>query len=106
MTGRILLWVAVTLVVIALENRARKNLKKSLMAFATFVWISGLGAAGLGMRAVPLFFISHLLLLGGAWTALMIYLWKGRYIWWIFLLPAATLAIFVFSDFVEGSRYN
>jgi len=106
MTGRLFLWLLLTLAAIGLDFKARRDPKKSLTALATFVWILSVAAAGLTMRAVLPFFVPHLLLIAAAWAALLYYLWRGRYLWWVFLLPLGTLGLFVLFDFMEGARYH
>ena len=102
--GRILLFVLLTLGLIALDWYRRRDWRKSLIALGTFLWIASLAMMGLTMRAILPLFLAHTVLLALAWLALLFYLYKERYLWWAFLLPAATLLLFVALNFFEGSR--
>ena len=106
MKGKIILWLAATLILIGWEYYRHRNLRKSLIAFGTFVWIASMATVGITMRPVlPLFavhYLSILLSLG----ALIYYLLRGKYLWWVFLLPAVTVLTFLELNFLEGSRYE
>ncbi|WP_456392821.1 hypothetical protein [Nitratifractor sp.] len=104
--SRLILWIVLTLGLIALEYFRRREWRRSLVALGTFAWIVGLGFAGMTMRAVLPFFALHIVLLILAWGALVYYLYARRYLWWAFLLPLASLGLFVLFNFLEGSRYE
>jgi hydrogenase/urease accessory protein HupE len=103
---RLILWILLTLGLIALEYRRRREWKRTLLATAAFVWILGLGFSGMIMRPVLPFFVAHILALILAWGALLYYLYSRRLLWWALLFPLATLGLFVLFDFLEGSRYE
>ena len=104
--GRIIAWIVLTLALIALDAYRRRDLRKSLVALASFALILGFAAMGLNMRAILPLFVAHTLLILFAWSALLYYLLRGRYYWWAFWLPALSLALFVGLNFMEGSRYE
>ena len=103
---RLLFVVLLTLGAIAFDWLRRRNLRKTLIALGTFLLLITLAIMGMTMRPVLPLFLAHLVLLAVAWLALFYYLWRGRYRWWIYWLPALTLLIFVALNFLEGSRYE
>lgn len=104
--GRILFVVLLTIGAIGLEWYLRRDLRRTLIASGTFLLLISFAIVGMTMRAVLPIFLAHLVLLAVAWLALFHYLWKGRYLWWIYWLPALTLLLFVGLNFFEGSRYE
>jgi hypothetical protein len=104
--SRLILWILLTLGLIALEYRRSREWKRSLLAVAIFVWILSLAVVGLTMRAVLRFFLLHTLLILFAWGALLYSLYARRWLWWAFVLPALTPLIFYLFNFFDGSRYE
>jgi len=106
MKGKIIFWLAATLILIGWEYYRHRDLRKSLIAFGTFVWIASMATVGITMRPVLPLFAVHYLLILVAWGALVFYLFRGKYLWWVFLLPAVTVLTFLGLNFLEGSRYE
>jgi len=104
--SRLILWILLTLGLIAWEYHRRREWRRTLLALGSFVWILSLAAMGLTMRAVLPFFAAHLVLIVLAWGALVYYLYSRRYLWWAFLLPLLTLGLFLLFNYIEGSRYE
>lgn len=104
--GRVVFFVLLTLGLIALEWYYRRDWRRSAVALGTFLFLSSLAMMGLTMRAIIPLFLTHVVLLAIAWLALLYYLYRGRYLWWAFLLPVATLLLFLGLNFLEGSRYE
>ncbi len=104
--GRIVALVLITLGLIALDWYRRRDNRKTLLAGATLVLLASYLIAGTVLRAILPLYLAHLVLVAVAWIGLLYYLLRGRYVWWIFLLPAATLALLVVLNFLEGSRYE
>jgi len=104
--SRLILWILLTLGLIALEYRRSREWKRSLLAVAIFVWILSLAVVGLTMRVVLPFFLLHILLILFAWGALLYSLYIRRWLWWAFVLPALTPLIFYLFNFFDGSRYE
>ena len=88
------------------DYHRHRDIRKSLIASATFVWIATLGALGISMRAILPLFAVHYLTVLAAWGALIVYLWRGIYLRWVFLLPLLTVAAYFGLNFLEGSRYE
>ncbi len=104
--SRLILWILLTLGLIALEYRRRREWRRSLLAVGIFVWILSLAVVGLTMRAVLPFFLLHTLLILFAWGALLYSLYIRRWLWWAFVLPALTPLVFYLFNFFDGSRYE
>ncbi len=83
-----------------------RNIRKSLIASGTFVWIAALATFGITMRPILPLFATHYLAVLTAWGALMLYLWRGVYYRWVFVLPLLTVIAFFGLNFLEGSRYE
>ncbi len=106
MKGKIILWLVLTLALIAWDYYKTRDIRKSFTAFGTFVWISSLAMLGVTMRPVLPVFAVHYILILISWGGLIFYLWRGKYYWWIFALPALTVLVFIGLNFLEGSRYE
>jgi len=106
MKGKIILWLAITLVAIGWEYYHHRNLRKTLIASGTFAWIATAATLGMTMRAILPLFAAHYLTILLAWAGLLFYLWRDKYVWWIFALPVVTMLAFVGLNFFEGSRYE
>jgi ABC-type Fe3+ transport system permease subunit len=104
--SRLILWILLTLGAIALEYFRRREPKRSLIALGIFAWILSLAVAGMTMRAVLPFFLAHILLILFAWGALLYSLYARRWLWWAFLLPLLTPALFFLFGLLEGSRFE
>ncbi|WP_457606952.1 hypothetical protein [Nitratifractor sp.] len=104
--GRLFLLVLLTLGAIALEWWRRRDWRKSLIALGSFLLLISFAIMGMTMRAVLPLYLTHLVLIAIGWFALLYYLWRGRYLWWVYWLPALTLLLFVALNFLEGSRYE
>ena len=104
--ARILFIVLLTLGAIAFDWVRRRDLRKTLIALGTFLLLITFAIMGMTMRPVLPLFLTHAVLLVIGWLALFHYLWRERYYWWIYWLPALTLLTFVALNFLEGSRYE
>ncbi len=103
---RLVLIVLLTLGAVALDWYWRRDWKKSLLALGTVILLIAFAITGMTLRPILPLFLGHVVLLVVAWLGLLYYLWKGRFLWWIVLLPALTLLLFVVLNFLEGSRYE
>ena len=106
MTARLVLFITVTLLLIAFDWYRHKEWRKSVLATVCFVWLLCLAFAGFVMRPILPLFVLHIVFVLAGWLALMWYLFKGRFIWWVFMLPVLSMALFVLLNFMEGSRYE
>lgn len=105
--GRVVLLFILFVALIAFEYSRRKNLKKSLFSVAILLYLFGVGYSGtVLMRVVaPLYFV-HLLFIIIGFAALLWYLWSSKLYWYLFVLPLATIALYVVLNLFDGSRYE
>ncbi len=106
MKGKIIVWLVLTIILIGWDFYRHRDIGKTFTAFGTFVWISSMAVIGITMRPVLPIFAAHYILILISWAALVYYLWRGKYYWWIFALPVLTVLVFIGLDFLEGSRYE
>jgi len=95
-----------TFVLMILQYLKNKNIKKLLISLLSMAVIVGLGVAGMLTRSVPPIFFAHLMLIVVSWGALLFYMFRGRYYWYLILSPSVTIALFWILALTEGSRYN
>ena len=106
MKGKILFWLAVTVVLIGWDYYRHRNARKTLIASGTFIWIAVLATFGISMRPILPLFAVHYLVILASWGALMFYLWREVYLKWVFVLPLLTVIAYFGLNFIEGSRYE
>jgi hypothetical protein len=92
---------------IFIDYRKNKNYKKSIRASIILLYIFAIGySGGIATRAIaPLFFL-HLLAVVASYLAFLYYLLKEKLLWYIFLVPLATIGIYIVLNFLDGSRYE
>jgi len=100
----VILLILVTLALIFVLYSRDKNLKKFLLSLVTFALILSLGVIGNLTRSVMPLFMAHLILLIISWGALIVYLFKARYYWWILFSPVITIGLFLLLESISGSR--
>ena len=83
-----------------------KELKKLLIALGTFVIILSLGVIGNLTRQVFPLFISHILLMIISWGALIVYIVRDRYYWWVIFSPIVTIVLFLLLELLTGSGHE
>ncbi len=105
--GRVIILTIITVAIIFLEYKKRKNLKKSIIAIVLFGYILMSGYSGYILTKViaPLFFI-HLLAILLCYIALIYYIIKDKLYWQIFLIPIFTIAGYFILNYIDGSRYE
>jgi hypothetical protein len=106
MKGKIVIWLAATLILIGWDYYKNRNAGKTLTAISTFLWIASVATVGITMRPILPLFATHYILVLTAWAGLIFYIWRDKYYWWIFALPAVTILVFIGLNFLEGSRYE
>ncbi len=106
MKAIVIIAVLLTLAMIVLEYRKKKNFKKTVIALGTFGVIISLAIAGNLNRPVIPIYIAHLILVIIGWGALIYYLWKGRYLWWIIFSPFLTIILFLLLELLTGSGHD
>ena len=106
MKALIILAIIATVAIIFLQYSRNKNLKKLLIALATFGVIISLAVVGNLTRPVIPIFMAHLILVIAAWGGLMVYLVKEKYYWWIIFSPIITIGLFLVLELLTGSGYE
>ena len=106
MKALIILVILVTLGTIFIQYSRNKNLKKLLIALATFAIIISLGVVGNMTRQVVPLFMAHIVLMIVSWGALAWYLIRDRYYWWIIFSPLVTLGLFLLLELLTGSGHE
>ena len=106
MKALIILVILATLAIIFFQYTKNQNVKKLLIALATFGMIISLAVVGNLTRPVIPVFIAHIILVMIAWGGLMFYLMKEKYYWWVIFSPVITIGLFLLLEFLEGSRHG
>jgi len=106
MKAFILLTLLTTLVVIFIQYSRSRNLKKLLIALATFGAVISLGIMGNITRQIMPLFMVHLILMVLSWGGLIFYLIRGKYYWWIIFSPVLSLGLFLILEFLTGSGHE
>ncbi len=106
MKALIILAILITVAIIFFQYSRNKNLKKLLIALATFGVIVSLAVVGNLTRPVIPIFIAHIILVIIAWGGLMVYLLKEKYYWWIIFSPIVTIALFLLLEILTGSGHE
>jgi asparagine N-glycosylation enzyme membrane subunit Stt3 len=102
----IVLAVIVTLGLVALHFRKHRDVKKTAGMLALFALLVALAIAGGVTRAIPPLFLAHIIAVIVAWAALMWYILGGRFFWYAYALPVATVLFFWVLEYTEGSRHE
>jgi len=106
MKALIILVIIATVAMIFFQYSRNKNIKKLLIALASFAMIISLSVVGNLTRPVVPIFIAHLILVIAAWGGLMVYLVKERYYWWVIFSPVLTIVLFLLLEALTGSGHE
>ena len=106
MKGMVVITVLLTLGWITLDYRKKRNFKKTLIALGSFAIVISFVIAGNLTRPVVPLYIAHLLLVIIGWGALLFYLWKEKYLWWLVFSPLLTIVLFLLLEFLTGSGHE
>jgi hypothetical protein len=106
MKALIILAILATLGIIFFQYSRNKNIKKLLIALATFGMIVSLAVVGNLTRPVIPIFIAHIILIIMAWGGLMVYLMKEKYYWWVIFSPVVTIILFLVLEMLTGSGHD
>jgi hypothetical protein len=106
MKALIILAILATLGIIFFQYSRNKNIKKLLIALATFGMIVSLAVVGNLTRPVIPIFIAHIILIIMAWGGLMVYLMKEKYYWWVIFSPVVTIVLFLVLEMLTGSGHD
>jgi hypothetical protein len=98
--------VLATVSLIFVQYTRSRDIKKLLVAIASFGLIIALGIMGNLTRSVIPLFMAHLILLVAAWGALILYLLRNRYYWWLIFSPIVTIVLFLILELLTGSGHE
>lgn len=103
MKALIIIVILVTLAIIIVQYNRKKNLSALFTSLATFGLILAFTTLGNMTRPVMPLFIAHLVLVIISWGALILYIFKEKYYWWLIFAPIVTLGLFYILELLAGS---
>jgi len=106
MKALIVLTILITLVVILLKYKQDKNLKKLFISLGTFTFLILLGISGNITRQIIPLFLLHIVLLIGAWSGLLVYIFRAKYYWQVIFTPVVTIVLFLILELLTGSAHE
>ena len=106
MKALIILVILATFGAIFFQYSRHKDTKKLLISLVTFVIILSLGVIGNLTRQVFPIFISHIMLIIVAWGALVLYMLRDKYYWWVIFSPVVTIGLFLLLELMTGSGHE
>jgi hypothetical protein len=106
MKALLVIVILVTFGAIFFQYSRNKDVKKLLIALATFGVILALAVVGNLTRQVIPLFIAHIILVISAWGALIVYLIRDKYYWWVIFSPVVTIGLFLLLELVTGSGHE
>jgi hypothetical protein len=102
----IVLAIFVTIALIFFKYSKDKNLKKLFISLLSFAVVISLAVMGNLTRPVIPIYIAHIILVFIAWGALIVYILRGKYYWWLILSPIITIGLFLVLEFLTGSAHE
>ena len=106
MKALIILAILTTLAIIFFLYFRNKDLKKLLIALATFGVVLSLAVVGNMTRQVIPIFMAHMVLIVLSWGGLLFFLVRDKYYWWLIFSPIVTIGLFLLLEFVTGSGHE
>jgi len=106
MKALLVIIILVTFAAIFFHYSRKKDMKKLLISLATFGVILSLAVVGNLTRQVIPLFIAHIILIVSAWGALILYLLRDKYYWWVIFSPVVTIGLFLLLELVTGSGHE
>ena len=106
MLGKIIIFMLLSLVLLLVDFKIKRDRQKSLKALLIFLYTFAIFYGGMVTRAIPALFAFHILLILICWGATVLYIIKDRLYLWIYALPLLNIALVFILNFLEGARYN
>ena len=106
MKALLVIIILVTFGIIFFQYSRNKDVKKLLIALSTFGVILSLAVVGNLTRQVIPLFVAHMVLVIAAWGALIVFLIKDRYYWWVIFSPVVTIGLFLLLELITGSGHE
>ena len=100
----IVLSILLAIGVIILMYKREDNVQKMAFSFLILLAIIGLAVVGNVMRSVMPLFLAHIIALIIAYGGLIYYVFKARTQWTLWLLPLATLILYVVVAWVGNEH--
>lgn len=106
MKALMILTILLTLLAVFLHYKKNKDIKKLLIIMGSFALLLSLATIGNLTRQVFPLFIGHIILIIIAWGAVLFYMIKDKYYWWIIFSPLVTIGLFLLLELVSGSGHE
>ena len=106
MKALIILAILATLAIIFFTYSRNRDLKKLFIALGSFLLIVSLAIVGNVTRQVMPLFLAHIVLIVVAWGALMVYIVRDKYYWWVIFSPLITIGLFLLLELLTGSGHE
>jgi len=106
MKALIILAILATLAIIFFTYSRNRDLKKLFIALGSFLLIISLAIVGNVTRQVMPLFLAHIVLIVVAWGALMVYIVRDKYYWWVIFSPLITIGLFLLLELLTGSGHE
>jgi hypothetical protein len=106
MKALLVIIILATIAMIFLQYKRSRDSKKLLVSLASFAVIISLGVMGNLTRPVIPLFMAHIMLLVTAWGALVWYLMRNKYYWWLIFSPIVTIILFLVLEVLTGSGHE
>ena len=105
--GRIVLLTILTIGIIFVVYKKDKNLQKAIISTLIFGYILLIGYSGFILtRTIRILFFIDIIALIASYFALIVYIFKKKLLWFIFLIPALCIALYFGLNYLDGSRYE
>ena len=106
MKALIILAILLSIVAVFFHYKHNKDVKKLLIVLGSFTLILSLATIGNLTRQVFPLFIAHIILILMAWGAVIFYMIKDTYYWWIIFSPVVTIGLFLLLELLGGSGHD
>lgn len=103
MRALIIFAILATLGIVGLRFRSDRDWKKLLISIGLFAIVLSAAGAGGVMRSVIPLFIAHSILVLVAWSALAVYVLRGKLYLPLIFSPIATILLFLILEYIVGS---
>ena len=84
--------------------KQQKDVKKMLLSSAFLAGIITWGVIGNTLHSILPIFLAHIMALIASYMALLVYLFRDKFYWYIALLPMATLSLYLLLALI-GNRH-
>ena len=81
-----------------------KDISKFLIALLILGVVVSFGVVGNIMRSTAVLFLMHLVAVLSAYIATLYYIFRGRFVWYILMLPIITMSIYLLSVWIGNEH--